>query len=839
MGTLLQDLRYAARGLRKNPGFAAIAILTMALGIGANTAIFSVVNAVLLRPLPYPEPGRLFQIYTREMNGVRFSLSYPDYEDIRGLGQAFSGVAAYNTSQFNFTGKGDPREIQGAYATSDLFSVLGVGAALGRTFSDDEARAPYVVLSHALWVSVFGGDPAVLGRSITLDGAPYTVIGVMPAWFQFPNDDVQLWAPLGGSLAKTPEAETNRGFHAFNAVARLAPGITRERAVSDLSTLASRIDTSRQPAGNGGPERREVRITASGPPPGGGGGGARVQVQDANTTSFMAVALTDDVVGNARSTLLVLFGTVLLVLLIACANAGNLMVARANARRREIVIRQALGAGRGRIARQILSESVLLSLAAGAAGVLISYWGLDLLLANWPPSLPPAHNVTIDGWVLLFTLAVSVITGIAFGIIPAIRASTPALEEALRETGGSVSASRKRHRTLRVMVASQLAVALVLLVGAGLLVRSFVRLLDVDPGYDTRNVLAARIRLTPSRYPERTAQSDFYTRVTEDLESRPGVKGVTLSRTLPLSGAMMMLAIDPRTINPDDPDQFLAIAERIVGDSYFGTMRIPIVKGRPFDTGDRADSPPVVVVNGRLAKRLWPNDDPLGKHVPLDSPEGGQHDATVVGVVGDIHYAGLNDEVRPEIYLLQSQTLDSRDQMWVILRADRTPMALAAVVRDAVRRIDTAEPVADLVSLEQMVGRSTAARRFNMTLVTLFAGLAFALALIGVYGVTAYAVSQRTRELGIRMALGARRRDVMGMVLKEGAVLAGAGIVVGAVLAIVAVRALGSMLYDVTPTDLPTYLGMALLLALAVLFATWIPARRAAKVDPIVALKSE
>jgi putative ABC transport system permease protein len=839
MGTLLQDLKYAARGLRKNPGFAAIAILTMALGIGANTAIFSVVNAVLLRPLPYPEPGRLVQIYTREREGVRFSLSYPDYEDIRGLGQAFSGVAAYTTSQFNFTGKGDPREIQGAYATSDLFSVLGVGASLGRTFSEDETRAPYVVLSHALWVSVFGSDPAVLGHSITLDGAPYTVIGVMPAWFQFPNDDVQLWAPLGRSLAQTPEAETNRGFHAFNAVGRLAPGISRERAASDLNTLASRITTSQQPTGNGGPERREVRITASGPPPAGGGGGARIQVQDANTTSFMAVPLTDDVVGNARPTLLVLFGTVLLVLLIACANAGNLMVARANARRREIVIRQALGAGRGRIARQILSESVLLSLAAGAAGVLMSYWGLDLLLASWPPSLPPAHDVTIDRWVLLFTLAVSVVTGLAFGIIPAVRASTPGLEEALREDGASVSVSRRRHRTLRVMVASQLAIALVLLVGAGLLVRSFVRLLEVDPGYDTRNVLAARIRLTPSRYPERTAQNDFYTRVTEDLGSRPGVNGVTLSRTLPLSGAMMILAIDPRTVNPNDPEQFLTMAMRVVGTSYFGTMRIPILQGRPFDAGDRADSPPVVVVNGKLAKRLWPDQDPLGKHLPLDGPDTGPYDATVVGVVGDIHYAGLNDEVRPEVYLPQPQTRDTRDQMWVIIRADRDPMALAAVVRDAVRRVDAVQPVADLVSLEQMVGRSTAARRFNMTLVTLFAALAFALAVIGVYGVTSYAVSQRTRELGIRIALGAGRSDVMGMVLREGAVLAGAGVVAGAVLAIVAARALASMLYDVTTTDLPTYLAMAIVLALAALFATWIPARRAAKVDPIVALKSE
>jgi putative ABC transport system permease protein len=551
------------------------------------------------------------------------------------------------------------------------------------------------------------------------------------------------------------------------------------------------------------------------------------------------VFLNEEVVGNARQTLYVLFATVALVLLIACANAANLMVARANARRREIVIRQALGAGRGRIARQIITESLLLSLVAGAAGVVLAYWGLDLLLATWPGSLPRVHDVGIDRSVLLFTLGISLLTGLGFGIIPAIRASNPAIEEALRESSAGVGASRRRHRSLRIMVGAQLAIALVLLVGAGLLVRSFVRLLEVDPGYDTSNVLAARIRLTPSRFPDPTAKQEFFRQVIEGLAARPEVTGVTSSRTLPLSGAMMMLGIQPRDIRPDDPEPFLPVAMRLVGPDYFSTLRIPITRGRPFEATDRSGAPAVIIVNDRLAKRLWPNEDPLGKRFPMDFPDRGAYDATVVGVVGDIRYSGLNDEIRPEIYIPQAQTTDGAGQSWVIVRAARNPLALAGMLRDVVRRADATTPIADLVSLEQLIGRTTAARRFNMTVVTLFAGLAFLLAVIGVYGVTSYAVSQRTREVGLRMALGAQRRDVTRMVLGEGIALALIGVAVGMIGAFAASRAIASMLFDVTATDLPTFVGTAALLIAAAGLATYIPARRAARVDPMIALRSE
>ncbi len=838
MNTLYHDLRYALRQLRRSPGFAAIAILTLALGIGANTAIFSVVNAVLLRPLPYAEPERLVQLYSAGFQEGRFSLSYPDVGDLRGLHQVFTDAAAFATQQFNFTGAGDPREIEAVFASAQLFPLLGVSPALGRTFTAEDERAPYVVLSNRLWVSAYGGDQSALGRSVSLDGKPYTVIGVMPAGFRFPDDGVELWAPIGGAFAGQPGAETDRHMHFFNTVARLQPGVTPKRLRADLATLAHRIDAERQ-TGGGGQQEMRIVIGGGGPPPAGGPPGGASERAGPPPTQFEAVPLAEEVVGDTRHTLYVLFGTVALVLLIACANAANLLVARANSRRREIVVRQALGAGRGRIARQILTESVLLSLAAGALGVLLSYWGLDLLLATWPDSLPRVSEVGIDGRVLTFTLAVSVVTGIGFGLLPALRASSPALEEALREDSGSVSGSRRRQRAQRVLVAAQLAVALVLLVGAGLLVRSFVRLLEVDLGYDTNDVLAARIRLTPSRYADRTAKAEFFRGVTEDLAGRPGVSAVTLSRTLPLSGSLMMIGIETRRIRPDDPDRFLPVATRVVGSDYFKAMRISLVEGRPFEAADREKAPAVVVVNTRLAKRLWPDQTPIGKHIPMGFPGGGDYEMTVVGTVGDIHYTGLSDEVRPEMYLPVEQFPEEGEQTWVILRVERNPLQLAGAVREAVRRADPTQPVAELVSLEQLVGRSTAARRFNMMLIGLFAGLAFVLAVIGVYGVTTYAVSQRTRELGIRMALGAQRGDVVRLVLREGLRLAAVGVFVGLAIAFAASRALTSMLFEVTTTDLATYAGTALLLAAATVLATYLPARRAAGVDPVIALRSE
>ena len=835
MSDLLQDIRLALRQLQRSPGFAAVTVLTLALGIGANTAIFSVVNAVLLRPLPYADPSRLVQV-SQSMLEAHLSVAFPTVQDLRKMSGTFSSVAAYSNQRFNFTGQGDPKEIQATYATPDLFSTLGVTPELGRTFTDQESRASVVVLSHGLWATVFGRDQGVLGRSVTLDGNPYTVIGVMPAEFHFPNEDVQLWAPIGGAFVQNPSAETDRGIHLFNAVARLAPGATSERVMQDLAVLAHRIDA--ETAGGG----REVRVVVSGgdPPPSGGpvGAGPRIRMGP-EATQFAAVPLGEQVIGDARPTLYVLFATVALVLLIACANAANLLVARANTRRKEFVIRQSLGAGRTRLIRQVLTESMILALAAGLIGIALSYWGLDLLLASWPASLARARDVGIDRWVLGFTLGVSVLTGVGFGILPAVRASSPALEEALREEAGTMGGHRKRQRAQRALVVSQLAVALVLIVGAGLLVRSFVRLLEIDPGYDTRDVLAARIRPTPSRYANATARTDLLRSIRDDLSARPGVTSAALTRTLPLSGSLMMVTIPARQIRPEDPDEVLPVAMRIVGADYFKTMRISLVAGRAIDAGDRAGAPSVVVVNTRLGKRLWPDQSPLGKQIPFDRPDGGPRDLTVVGVVGDIHYTGLSDQVMPEIYLPLDQMGDIGDQGWIVARVDGNPLRLAGAVRESVRRLDPSQPVADVLSLDQMVSRSTAARRFNMLLITLFAAMALGLALIGIYGVTSYSLSQRTHELGIRLALGATGRDVIRLVLGEGLVLALIGAVLGIGLALAGSRFLASMLFGVSARDALTFTGAALLLVVAALLAAWVPARRAARVDPLISLRSE
>jgi len=835
--TLFNDIRLTLRGLRRAPGFTTVTVLTLALGIGANTAIFSVINAMLLRPLPYSEPERLVRIDESGLQASRFSLAYPTVKELRGLTQDFASVAAYTLQRFNFTGQGDPQEIGALFATADLFQTLGSTPALGRTFTTEEERAHLVVLSHGLWATSFGSDPGVLGKNVTLDGVPYTVIGVMPASFRFPNDDVLLWTPIGGAFASDPGAETNRDLHFFNAVARLTPGATPERINGDLATLSQRIEGE---AASADGNRRSVRITlnSGGPPGAAGGRGPQVESGPA-TNRLIQFPLTEDVVGNIRPMLYVLFGTVILVLLIACANAANLLVARANARRKEIVIRQALGAGRGHIARHILTESVLLSLMGGLVGIWLSYWGLELLLARWPASLPRVHDVGIDRAVLGFTMLISVATGIGFGALPAIRGSNPAIEEALREEAGSSSGSRRRQRAQRSLVVAQLALALVLLVGAGLLVRSFVRLLDVDPGYDTRSAVAARIRLTPSRYATPEARTEFFRGLTEDLASRPGVTSVSLSRTLPLSGSLMMIAMPIRSINPDDPDQVLPVALRLVSPEYFKTMRISLVEGRSLESGDRANAPPVIVINSKLAKRFWPNQDAIGKQLPVDAPDGGDQNATVVGVVGDIHYTGLSDDVMPEVYVPLEQSANRGDQNWVIARVGHNPLEFSAAIREVVRRLDPTQPIADLVTLDQMVDRSTAARRFNMVVITLFAGLAFLLALIGIYGVTAYSVSQRTQELGIRVALGASPGDVSRLLLNEGLKLAGIGALAGGVLAVVASRALASMVYGVAVTDAITFLGSGALLIGAALLATWLPARRAARVNPLIALRAE
>jgi putative ABC transport system permease protein len=827
---MLQDLRFAIRGLRKNPGFTLVAVLTLALGIGANTAIFSVVNAVLLRPLPYFEPDRLVELFTQgRESGSRFSLAYPDVLEIRGLTRDFSGVAPYSTQRYNFTSGGEPHEVRAAMATDDLFRVLRADALVGRTFAGSEFREQVVVLGYGLWSSEFGSDRGVVGRSISLDGRSFTVVGVMPPGFHFPDEDTQIWVPLGQSFLTNPDLETNRNFYAFNTVARLAPTATLEQATADLGVVAQRINGA---ARDQREQRLEISMRGRGP-----GGAPRTSMIP--ETQFQVLPLLANVLQEAPRALWVLFGAVGLVLLIACANVAALLLARGTARRKEIAVRQAMGAGRWLIARQLLAESVVLAMIGGVVGVGLSYWGVDALLALWPDVLPRAQEIGLDGWVLTFALGLSVLTGLAAGVIPALRASVFGVEQTLRDESGASTGARSRRRINSTLVAVELAIALVLLVGSGLLIRSFLRLTSVDLGYDTREVLAARVRLTPSRYATPQAQIDFFQRLTDQLARNPGVEQVSLSRTLPLTGGVQILAFDPRQVRPDYPEPFLASRMSVVAPGYFAALGIPLRLGRDIATSDRPDAPAVAVINTQLANLLWPGQSPLGKTIPVGFSGGGARELSVVGVIGDLHYASFDAPVMPELYLPYTQSPQGNGQMWVALRARTSPLQLAGALRDAVRQLDAQQPIGEIASLDQMASRRTATRRFNMTLLTSFAGLALLLALVGIYALTAYAVTQRNREMGLRLAIGARPTEVVSLLLRESLWLVLAGLTAGVAGALAATRVLKSLVFEVSTMDLVTFLGAVIALGVVAMAATYLPARRAARIDPIEALRYE
>ena len=833
MDTLLQDLRYAVRTLAKSPGFTGVAVLTLALGIGANTAIFSAVNTVLLKPLPYPGSDRLVQIMSTGFRGVRFGVSFPDLRDLRALSRDFTGVAAVVSRRYNLTGAGDAREVQVAAATADLCDALQVRPEIGHAFTAADERTPLALLSHGLWVTSFGRDPGILGRSISLDGRSFTVIGVMPAGFEFPNADVQVWTPIGEFLAQNPQAETNRGMHFLTAVARLAPGAALERVVADVKLLGARLSAA-DSGGSGGRQR----IVAEQAGPGRGPPALSASGRSILDSGFDVQLLREAAIGDVSQRLLILAGAVALVLLIACANAANLLLARATARRRELAVRRALGAGRGRLVRQLLTESTLLALAAGAVGVVLSASGLNALLAVWPRALPRATEIGLDGPVLAFGLGLAVLTGVVFGILPAWRASAPGIEQSLREDAPGATGGRRRLQS--TLVVGEVTLALVLLVGAGLLVRSFVRLSNVNPGFDTRDVLAARIRLTPARYPEGAQQTLFFESMLATLQAHPGVQSASLAGTLPLSGNMFMIAFDPRTVRPDYPEPIMVLRLSVISPNYFSTFRIPIRRGRGFTAQDRAGAPLVAVINRATADQLWPGQDPIGRQLTIGfGPRQPGGPITIVGLIDNLRSASLDARPQPEIYRPAAQQSDLRE-MWVALRSrNGRPLQLVGAIRDAVHQADAEQSIGDVVSLEQLIGRQTAARRFNTTLLTIFALLAVGLALVGIYGVTAYAVTQRTRELGIRMALGARGVDVVGLLMRESLRRVAAGVGLGLLAALGVTRALSAMLYEVAPRDAVTFAATALLLVAVALVATWVPARRATKVDPMVALRYE
>jgi putative ABC transport system permease protein len=839
MEALLQDLRLALRQLAKSPGFTAVAVLTLALGIGANTAIFSAVDAVLLRPLPYPQSDRLVDLSAQNTEPVRFAISYPDLLDFRALTHDFTGVAGYSSQLYNLTGAGDPREVQAAFVTANLFDVLGVHPTIGHSFTPQQENDPVALVSYALWAQSFGRDPAILGKAIALDGKSYTVIGVMPPAFRFPTDGIEVWTPIGGIRAVEPQALTMRDLHVLNGVARMAAGVALARAQGDLDVLANRLQAEQA---NDTSSRRIIAI-GPGPGPGGGGGGGgggpRISSSPSDAIQFNAVLLRDAAIGDVSGRLWVLLGAVGIVLLIACANAANLLLARAATRGREMAIRRALGAGRGRLIRQLLTESVVLALVGAGLGLVVSKWGLDALLALWPRALPRSQEVGLHLGVLGFTAVLALVTGIAFGLAPALRATAVRIEEGLRQDSAGSTGGR-RQRVQHTLVVIEMALALVLLVGAGLLARSFAALNAVSPGFDTRDVLAGRIRLTPSRYPTPPQQKMFFETVQSALAGRPDVSGVALSETMPLSGGIRVVAFDPHPVRPDYPEPYFAAFESVVAPEYFSTMRIPIRRGRGFGPEDRVGAPAVAVVSARFASALWPNQDPIGKQFPFRGPREPGRPVTVIGVVDDLRSASLEQpNPLPTLYLSSLQEA-GQPEMWVVMRSSRSaPLALIGALKDAVKLTDPEQPIGDLVSLEQLIGRQTAARRFNTTLLGIFALLAVGLALVGIYGVTSYAVAQRQRELGIRLALGAGPKDVMRLLVGESLMRVAIGVVLGLAIALVASQALVSMLYGVQRWDPATFAGTALLLGVVALLATWLPARKATRVDPIVTLRAE
>jgi putative ABC transport system permease protein len=805
---IFTDIRFGLRGLAKRPGFTAIALLTLALGIGVNSAIFSAVDSILLRPLPLKDPERLVSVWEQTpRDGIRQNQAAPaNFFDLQTQNQVFEQIGAYGPDDVNLTGDGDPERLDGQVVTANVFSILGVPASLGRTFSPDEdqpGQEHVVVLSDALWQRRFNRDPSIINRAITLNGESFIVIGVMPRGFFFPDREIELWTPW----AMEPDQKAGRGDHYLTLVARLKQGTTLERANADLGSIAQRL-SAEYPRTNEG-------------------------------LGFIAHSLHQDYVGDLRLPILILFAAVGLVLLIACANVANLLLAQATTRRKEIAIRIALGARHWTIVRQLLIESLLLAAGGGLLGVLGAFWGVEALAKLLPDSLSKLQNVSIDARVFLFTLGVSVLTAIVFGGVPALLASRTkpgaTLSDVARDMAGGTSGRHLR----RVLVVSEVALAVVLLVSAGLLIRSFQLLRRVDTGFNTQNALTMRMVLPFPKYQKAEARRAFYDEVLSKIHEVPGIESAGMITFLPLSfhGMNFNFSVEGQ---PTTSDAKLPFALwRVVSPDYFRAMGIPLRRGRFFDARDSADAQPAVLVNRRLAEQYWPGEDAIGKRLKvgaLDSPNAW---LTVVGVVGDVRQTGLNEQ-KLEFYVPYAQERRSfmapRD---LVVRTKSDPATIAAAVRRAVWSVDKDQPVSNVRTLDQVVAAAISQERFQALMLGLFAALALLLACVGLYGVISYAVVQRTHEIGVRMALGAQPLDVLRLVIRQGMLLTVAGLVVGIIAGTFVTRVLSDLLFGVTPRDPLTFAGVPVLLLVVAFFACYIPARRATRIDPLAALRIE
>ncbi len=814
MDTFLQDLRYSLRRLARSPAFTGIVVLTLALGIGANTAIFSAVNAVLLRPLPYPDSHQLVTIeHLYPSLDLEAPVSVPGFLDYKRKSRSFTSMAVQAGWQVNLTGIEEPVRLQGQRVTGEFFATLQVPALLGRTLQPGEDSAGHdrvAVLSYDAWRRIFGGAPDIVGRSLSLNGESDEVVGVMPSGFRdFFNRNAEVWAPLVFQLDQM--SDNNRTTEFLNLTARMRPGVPLEQAAGEMRTMAEQL---KRDYPDNYPENWTLIVTP----------------------------LSVQATGNVRPALLVLLGAVGFVLLIACANVANLLLARAATRSKEIAVRTALGATRERLLRQLLTESILVSLAGGAVGLLLAYAGVRALVAADIRNLPRSEEIGIDGIVMLFTLGVSLLAGVLFGLAPAVHTATPDLHGALKEGGRGTTADRGSHALRRSLVVTEVALALTLLTGAGLLLKSFARLQRVDPGFDPANLLTFNLALPPTRYPSDTAQIAFFDQVFPALARVPGVMAAGGTSVMPFGGSWSTGSFDIEGYEPPENQPGPWGDIRLVSPSFFETLRIPLLRGRYLTDEDREGGRPVAVIDQEFVRRYWPNENPLGKRFTFGPPPG-VTDTTqnqwieVVGVVGHTAHEGLDADARIQLYLSYRQR--GLPFMQVAVRTRGNPERYVNLIRDAVRSVDPDQPIANLARMEELLSRSVGERRLSMMLLSLFSGIALVLASVGIYGVMSYSVTQRARELGVRIALGADRTDVLQLVLRQGMSLAILGIGIGLAAALALTRLIESQLYGVTATDPATFALVAAVLAATALVANLIPAIRATRLDPAVVLREE
>jgi putative ABC transport system permease protein len=817
MGTLLQDLKYGFRVLRKSPGFAVVAVVVLALGIGANTAIFSVVNAVLLRPLPYRDPSRLMQVWhvppPKSFPGMTtFSVSPANYLDWERQNHVFQSMAIYGFRSFNITGTDQPQALQASAVSQDFCSTLGVSPLLGRTFTADEEQPGHnhvVILGYALWKSSFGGNSQIVGSSITLDGEPYNVVGVMPPKFKFP-DWAQLWTPLGW----TDQERAVRGNHNYMVIGRLKSGASIQQAQAEMNTISARLQQQ--------------------------------YPEDDAGWGAVLIPLHEQLVGDVRPALLILLGAVAFVLLIACANVANLVLAKTVTRRKELAIRAALGASRGRVLQQVLAETVLLALAGGVLGLLVAHFGVELIVAFLASHLPRAGGIRLDGWVLAFTLGVSILAGIIAGLAPAWRFTKNDFDvhEALKQASSRTETESGGTRTRAALVVSEVALSLMLLVGAGLMIRSLWALRSTDPGFDPHNVLTMALPTSAARYPNLERAMLYYDQVVRRVRTLPGVVSAGATDNLPLSGdgSMQPVTVEGRPVLPmsEQPE----VAVRLFTPGYMEAMRIPLRRGRFLNDADIAGRQPVAIISQAMAKQFWPHEDAIGKRLTLTFFPGITRE--VVGVVGDVKMDGL-DVSQPvsTLYVPLAQLTFPPAAQWhgfemsLVVRSASAPAGMTSAVINTIHQVDSAQPVMQVETMQDMVADSIAQQRFNMLLLAAFAGLALLLAAVGIYSVLSYSVRRRVREIGIRMALGAQIGDVLRMIVVEGMKPTLLGLAIGLAGALALGRVVAKLVYGVSPADPATFAAVSALLAAVALAASIIPAWRATRVEPVKTLREE